>query len=828
MRTCPKCGNENPDERDFCTCGEYLRWDPTRIVQAVPGPPAAPTPTAPPPAGDPPPGAPPAPASPPRTTAPPKRDAPLEQVSLTLRLPDGLPGDDAGPLRITVEPGGRAVVLALVRNQSDIVDNYDLRVIGFPEGWWTIAPPTLYLVPFGAGGSYEQEVAVQIHPPRSPDAEARTWAIEVTARSRAHEIVVAAAPAIVKIAPYTDVRTDLSPDRASGRRQARFALAVENHANAPATVELSAEDPDAECGFHFAQPKVTVGPGERVEMPVVVRPPRQIWVGRSRDRQFRANATGPAPEVVIPARTGTFRQRPWIPLPLAAAAPILAAIAALVVILLPKNVTVPDLTKIKDRHQVETALFEARLNPVPIVEPQEGGGKPGQIVTQTPPAGAKVKRGTAVTINVVQGSTLVTVPKIVGMKLQDAAAALSESGLQLGEVLPPPPDPQATITSQIPAAGRSARQKDAVLVVVAPAAKAGAGNKATAGKVAMPAVAGLTVSAAAAALAKAGLVPEEKQLYSEAAKPGTLVKTSAKPGADLPKGTKVQLVVSAGFPQLIFDTPQGLQSAVGSAQPAPLPGTAAGDRQATWSPDGTNIVFVSGADIRRAVPGKPSALLLHRSGYDFHDPAFPPGRRVLAVVRRSAGKDGDLCLSKITSTTVTLNCITDPATDVGRSVSWSPDGRSILVAAHPTGRPNVFGLMLYRSSVPFSAKASAWGRGEAVTDTTRTGEGALAGAFSPDGKQLAVAANIGGGVSVLYLTTPDDFTLTQATKTNAAACRLAWRPDSAELAITSNPGCRPDAAGPVVRFDPAHPTRPTPVAPQGDNPAWQPLPPSSG
>src|SRR3954470_4823501 len=35
MRTCQSCGKENPDDRDFCSCGEYLRWEPTGFVQAI-------------------------------------------------------------------------------------------------------------------------------------------------------------------------------------------------------------------------------------------------------------------------------------------------------------------------------------------------------------------------------------------------------------------------------------------------------------------------------------------------------------------------------------------------------------------------------------------------------------------------------------------------------------------------------------------------------------------------------------------------------------------------------------------------------------------------
>jgi hypothetical protein len=35
MRTCQSCGLQNPPDRDFCECGEYLRWEPTGYVQAI-------------------------------------------------------------------------------------------------------------------------------------------------------------------------------------------------------------------------------------------------------------------------------------------------------------------------------------------------------------------------------------------------------------------------------------------------------------------------------------------------------------------------------------------------------------------------------------------------------------------------------------------------------------------------------------------------------------------------------------------------------------------------------------------------------------------------
>src|SRR3954464_8507299 len=59
MRTCQSCGAQNPMDQDFCSCGEYLRWEPTGFMQAVtpdmaasgspPEPPDAPAAPAPPP-----------------------------------------------------------------------------------------------------------------------------------------------------------------------------------------------------------------------------------------------------------------------------------------------------------------------------------------------------------------------------------------------------------------------------------------------------------------------------------------------------------------------------------------------------------------------------------------------------------------------------------------------------------------------------------------------------------------------------------------------------------------------------------------------------------
>ena len=289
MRTCQSCGAENPPDRDFCSCGEYLRWEPTGYMQAITpdmaaeaaavsadaanqvAPPPAPEPAAPAPPPPAPGGAqvtpavPPAPgggnghgqpaAPPPPPPAPtaapvpavtqqpavparpvnktlvrgavpaqPPAAAPPQQhepATIVLRLPDGeyAKGET---LHQAVEPGQRDRVLALIRNQSGIVDNYDLRVEGLPQDWWSIYPGTVYLVPFGSGGTYEQEVEIHLHPPRGPEAEARVWDLQIVADSKAHLTVAATAPLALHIAPYIETVDLAAPATQEGPQEGRL------------------------------------------------------------------------------------------------------------------------------------------------------------------------------------------------------------------------------------------------------------------------------------------------------------------------------------------------------------------------------------------------------------------------------------------------------------------------------------------------------------------------------------------------------------------------------------------------------------------------------
>jgi hypothetical protein len=113
-----------------------------------------------------------------------------------------------------------------------------------------------------------------------------------------------------------------------------------------------------------------------------------------------------------------------------------------------------------------------------------------------------------------------------------------------------------------------------------------------------------------------------------------------------------------------------------------------------------------------------------------------------------------------------------------------------------------------------------------VTDVTNQFKGAVDAAISPDGKQLAVAANFGADFFRLYLTKPGDFALSAARATPIRACKIAWRGDSKELVVqASGGGCNDDGStdtGQLTGVSLPN-LRSTPLAVNGDNPAFQPL-----
>ena len=917
MRACPSCGHANADDADFCaSCGEYVRWENTQVVSAVtpavekeepppaqqeqaaaaqppapaeaapppaqPAPPAAQPPAAQPPAAQPPP--PPAPAPPAAQPAPPApapaqpaaapatpaaapapaapaaapavAQLPPDEVMLNLRLPtqESATGE---PVFTSIEAGGRASVLLFIRNQSRIVENYRLRVEGLPESWWTIVPDTVYLVPYGTGGTYEQEVEVVLHPPRSPEAEARPWNLQLVAHSTAQNAEARSAFATMTILPYLQVETELRPERRGGRRKAKFDLTVANKANARTGVNLVARDDEGLCKFEFGEPELAVDPGQTTTTPLVVRPPRPMWIGRPADRRFQVTAQPLGSDQPVIPRMAAYRQKPWLPWWLAVVVPV---IVAAILLLLPHKVKVPDLGKVKGPLAAQQMLIKKGLilNPQ-IIQQVTPLARPGSIVGQAPKAGATAKRGSQVTIQVALPAAggAKAVPDLTGQTPGDADRVLREAGMALGAVTPQPPDLKGKIAGQLPSAGTKVKPGTVVNVFEAVPKKGDNGKKVkgkapkgviappgaaaaavAGGSIVLPKILGQPAAKATAAISQAKLVPVPITAFATG-KPGTAVGTLPDAGSKVAQGAQIKVLISAGYPRLAYAAGGAIVIANGGTgkQIAKITGGSGQGSDPTWSADG-RLVFRSGDPGQLFLVSKPGkgakAQAISDASENLHDPTFAPKGDALAAIKQNnaQGGDGDLCFMRVSgSSKVQPGCIPDPQWNLGNRIAWAPDGKSILVYGNQ--KPATNALLLYESSQAFSTNPSDWGAGKPVTDITKTGEGAFSAAFAPDGKRVAIVATQGSSFQVA-ITKVGDWLLAQAKRLPVNACDAAWRPDGGELLVESFlPGCSSQSGFQIARVDPKNPNQVTILVRQGSDPAWESLslktaPPSPG
>lgn len=817
MRKCPQCPATNDDERDFChNCGAYLDWDPVaatngeRTLVGVAGATGAAGADDTADHGE---------ASVVITGS--VRGGRHDQVTVELLRPDRKEAD--GALSLGVPAGGRVLFYARVRNQSDIVDSYVLRIEGLPDGWWTIDPPTAYLLPVDSREGYEEEIAVAVHPPKSWEAEARAWQFTVVVASQKHPPREARETAKVVIEPFWQIDAAVRPASVGGRRRRSLLVGVQNSGNTRVPILLEAFDRGNQCEFEVPLAPCDIPRGAIGEIPVAVRPRKTHWIGRPKDHQLDFVAKGANdPDLKAPAHA-TLRQYAWIPwwLPLAL---VLLALAAIVLYLLwPRHVKVPDVRKQPNTFAAQKRLEKAGLTLNPKVKTKlRPHVSAGTVIAQAPAPGKTVDKGKSVSLVVAAGHRLVRVPKLKGMKVTDADQRLKAAKLTLGAVQPKL-DPNAKVGKQLPHAGARRRTGTPVSVVLAKPKKKKTKAK-KAGAAAVPAVKpGTTPAAAAAALKKLGLKAHSK-LVIDPHKRGTLLGTVPAAGQK-PKDGKVALIVSAGFPQIAYDN--GVDANVrdgftGKTLHAISRGASVASRGA-WTADGKQVAYARHRDdeLFLVSPGSkdPGKFVWTHERPVFH-PTFAPllKRKVLVFATREvpdtsaepaeaaekpAGK-AEVCWMDLTdSPPKGPKClrVTGRATGIN-GFAWSPRGTVLLVAVETRDGP---GLLRLASRSAFASDPRQWtGRRRLATHIGRAGHGVRAASFSPDGEKVAVVSNLNSSgrfkVSVVKKKKLQRKTKTFKGGTGPLGCDVDWRPDGLELLVVrADPRCAKEK-GRIVRL----------------------------
>jgi beta-lactam-binding protein with PASTA domain len=164
---------------------------------------------------------------------------------------------------------------------------------------------------------------------------------------------------------------------------------------------------------------------------------------------------------------------------------------------------------------------------------------PGQVLRQDPTAGARVKRGSTVSITVSGAAEAVVVPNVVGRQRDEAIDMLEAAGFT-AQVRTRPDDraPQNEVVDQAPKANDRAPRGSVVNLIVSSGPE----------QVVIPPLANVPEAEAANQLRQAGLEVSRTTQADASVQSGRVIRTDPAAGTSVEKGSTVQLIVSSGAP----------------------------------------------------------------------------------------------------------------------------------------------------------------------------------------------------------------------------------------------------------------------------------------
>ena len=199
-----------------------------------------------------------------------------------------------------------------------------------------------------------------------------------------------------------------------------------------------------------------------------------------------------------------------------------------------ERVRVPDVVGMDEdaaREELEGKGFVVEVTRKPTNKPE------GQVTAQSPDAGERLDEGDTVEITVSEGRPQTTVPELVGLSQEEAAAELEEARLRLGEVTTEPSEEveEGLVISQAPEPGEEVARKSKVDIVVSGGPE----------PVRVPSVIGQDEQTAVDEIEAAGLTADVLTASSEEPE-GTVIAQDPDAGAEAAPGDVVTITVSEG------------------------------------------------------------------------------------------------------------------------------------------------------------------------------------------------------------------------------------------------------------------------------------------
>ena len=207
---------------------------------------------------------------------------------------------------IALVAGEEMVVPLQIRNTGELVEAYDLEVVGPAGAWSLVTPATVSLYPGTAATA-----TVAFRPPRSPSVPAGDlpFGVRVVPTDHPEETVVP--EGVVQVLPFLDTSAELTPRTSRGRLQGRHDVAVDNRGNVAVSCGLEPLQAGELLRFRLAAADLTAEPGTAAFADLRVRPRRLLWRGQPVTHPFQVGVLPDGGEPVT--LDGTWLQEPVLP-----------------------------------------------------------------------------------------------------------------------------------------------------------------------------------------------------------------------------------------------------------------------------------------------------------------------------------------------------------------------------------------------------------------------------------------------------------------------------------------------------------------------------------
>jgi hypothetical protein len=171
--------------------------------------------------------------------------------------------------KLEVAPGESVEATITIRNQSQIVDQFGIRIQGLDPTWWTLSTSSISLFPRDQG-----EAKLTIRPPKEAEAKAGSYSFQVRAVSQANAEEMTEEEAYLVLRGFLVWDVEMSPTKVVGR-SGTYRLTASNSGNTDITLVFEGKDPEEVLDYTFNDDKLVVQAGESALTTLQVRPKKE-------------------------------------------------------------------------------------------------------------------------------------------------------------------------------------------------------------------------------------------------------------------------------------------------------------------------------------------------------------------------------------------------------------------------------------------------------------------------------------------------------------------------------------------------------------------------